>query len=781
MADKPTGKDVKTAEELDEALKSIENSGKKAAAALSQMASATKGTAQSSEYASRATRALIKAQEKQIALIQQQISANQGNKDAIKALEVRLRKHTTTLNKLTKAQQNQNRMTEAANKGIRNLTGALGVNADATENFIFQLIAMASKLQGVGSASQAAAAGFGAMGAAANTAANFIEQGFLVILKKAWDVAVGLNEAQYSFARSIGASTGELANFKSQMEAVTMANLRAGVTAEQTGEAYTALYTSISEFSRMSARAQQSLGNTVTLLMQNGTSAQDAAQSMQMLNKVLGQSGSQLAQTVRGLDSFARALNVPPAIVQQEFAEMSMDLSVYGGKMVDVFKDLRIAAKDTGLSMNQLMAITGQFDTFEGAAEAAGRLNAILGRDLFNSLDMLMTVDPTERFRKLREGIMMAAGSFQELSYYEKRAIADAAGLQGVGELALLMSGHLERSARAADANAMSAEQMAQQQMALMSMQQKWNATLAALAPSLMELMEWLQRMVTHISQNIDRYKELGQKLFYAWGAFKVVGAILPMVTMGLQAQAAAMTLATGAARGLQLALIGGGLLGGLGLVAAVGMLAAAILKPQHSPSLYDAMASFGPRMRRAGTSAREAAAGFDTMGRAALPIGGAMSGAVMALSRLQSVDTSIMDKIANSIRNIASAIKEVDVNKSMDFRASINTFASAKVSQVVQAAVQLTSDDVAQVSRLVEQANKLAVASTVSNGDELSALVRAVAQIAATTHGTGGGGGGGGYQGPQNVEVTLKMAGATLARQVVPLVDQRLREQGHG
>ena len=79
-----------------------------------------------------------------------------------------------------------------------------------------------------------------------------------------------------------------------------------------------------------------------------------------------------------------------------------------------------------------------------------------------------------------------------------------------------------------------------------------------------------------------------------------------------------------------------------------------------------------------------------------------------------------------------------------MDFRASINTMASQQVAQVVNAAVQLSTDDVQQVARLVEQANKLAVASTVSNGDELSSLVRAVAQIAATTQAGGSGGGGG-------------------------------------
>ena len=778
MAEKPTAKDVKTAQELDEVLKAVEIDAQSAAVAMSQMASALKGSSQATDYQARAMHALIKGQTDQIAVIQQQIAANQGNKDAMEGLTSRLSAATEQLDEYTDKLEAQNTVNRAAVAGWNNLTGALGVNADATQNFIFQLGAMASKIGSGNEKLFTMKNALGAASAAANTFANFIEQGFIVLLKKGWDIAVGLNEAQSEFAQRIGASTAELRSFKTSMESVTFANLRAGVTAKQTGEAFSTLYTSVSEFSRMSAQAQSTMAETVTLLMQGGTSAQDAAQGMQMLNKVLGQSGSTMAQTVRGLDSFARALNVPPAIVQRDFSEMSMDLSVYGGKMVDTFKRLQIAAKNPGLSMNQLMAVTGQFDTFEGAANAAGRLNAILGRDLFNSLDMLMTVDPTERFRKLKEGIMAAAGSFEELSYYEKRAIADAAGLQGVGELALLMTGHLERSASAMDANAMSAQQMADRQMALMSLQQKWNATLQALAPNLMELMDKLLSMVSVISQNIDRYKAWAGTALKVWGALKVLGAVLPMIQTGLMAYTAATAAATSASVAFQGALIGGAVVGGVGLVAALGFLAAGLFKPKHSPSLYDGLAAMPSRMRRSASAAREAASGYEMLAIAAAPVGGAIANSLGALTRFGNVDTRNMNNIASSIRNIASAVNEVDTKKSLEFRASVNTMASQQVNQVVNAAVKLSRDDVQKVSDLVEQANKLSVASRVSQGENLNALVRSIAQIAASSGGGGGGSGGGGYAGPQNVEVTLKMAGSTLARQVVPIVNSELKKQ---
>ena len=60
MAEKPTAKDVKTAQELDEVLKAVEIDAQSAAVAMSQMASALKGSSQATDYQARAMRALIK-------------------------------------------------------------------------------------------------------------------------------------------------------------------------------------------------------------------------------------------------------------------------------------------------------------------------------------------------------------------------------------------------------------------------------------------------------------------------------------------------------------------------------------------------------------------------------------------------------------------------------------------------------------------------------------------------------------------------------------------------
>ncbi|HCC45554.1 MAG TPA: hypothetical protein DEQ32_14205 [Gammaproteobacteria bacterium] len=143
-----------------------------------------------------------------------------------------------------------------------------------------------------------------------------------------------------------------------------------------------------------------------------------------------------------------------------------------------------------------------------------------------------------------------------------------------------------------------------------------------------------------------------------------------------------------------------------------------------------------------------------------------ATSQALSVVGQFDRVNTNHMDKIATSIRGIAGAINSVDTTKSLNFRANVSTLASTEMSQVVTAAVRLKRDDVSVVTDLVEQANKLAAASTVSRGDEMSALVQSVAQIA-RIQGGGGGAGGAAQSTPIVVENTLKLDGHTLDRHI--------------
>ena len=64
--------------------------------------------------------------------------------------------------------------------------------------------------------------------------------------------------------------------------------------------------------------------------------------------------------------------------------------------------------------MYSLMSVTKQFDTFEGAAQSAGKLNAILGGGVVNSMDLLNATEE-ERVRESRKNLIKSFESVNSL------------------------------------------------------------------------------------------------------------------------------------------------------------------------------------------------------------------------------------------------------------------------------------------------------------------------------------------------------------------------------
>jgi hypothetical protein len=103
------------------------------------------------------------------------------------------------------------------------------------------------------------------------------------------------------------------------------------------------------------------------------------------------------------------------------FAAAGPQLAKLGREGVKAFKDLAVASKITGLEVSRLLAITEKFDTFEGAAEQAGKLNAALGGNFVNAMELMTATDPAERFEMIRNSVLDAGLAFDDMSYYQRK------------------------------------------------------------------------------------------------------------------------------------------------------------------------------------------------------------------------------------------------------------------------------------------------------------------------------------------------------------------------
>ena len=272
------------------------------------------------------------------------------------------------------------------------------------------------------------------------TVSNLAAGGITKIVEASMALALEQDAAAVAFNKA----TGQAGEYNSQIRGLERSLVNAGVTSAEAGQAFTDLFTTVTDFSNMSKSTQTELATTVAVLNELGVSSSESAQSIQFLTKVMGKSTGQAAAQTRELFAFAQELGVSAAGMSADFIKMQPQIAALGDSGVQAFKDLQAQAKATGIEFDSLLSITSKFDTFSGAAEQVGKLNAVMGGPFLNTLEMVAATDPAERMRKLSEGINASGLSFDDMSYYQKKAMTAAAGLNSEMELAMLMSGKLE-------------------------------------------------------------------------------------------------------------------------------------------------------------------------------------------------------------------------------------------------------------------------------------------------------------------------------------------------
>lgn len=212
------------------------------------------------------------------------------------------------------------------------------------------------------------------------------------------------------------------------------------------------LYSNLNQFYVLSNDEKTTLLENNALMEKFGVSSQDSSVGLDILTKSLKFSTQEAASNQQSIVKLAKSLQIAPKNMIADFNKAAPTLAKYGKQSVEVFKKLQIEAKSTGVSMNSLLGITQQFDTFEGAAEAAGQLNAILGGGLLNSTELLMA-DEAQRVKLLKEAVSASGKSWESMNRFERQAIASAAGIQDMNE-ATRMFGKVseEEMEKAADA-----------------------------------------------------------------------------------------------------------------------------------------------------------------------------------------------------------------------------------------------------------------------------------------------------------------------------------------
>jgi hypothetical protein len=319
-----------------------------------------------------------------------------------------------------------------------------------------------------------------------------------------------------------------------------------GVSFAEAGKAIEGLYTNLNTFSNLNVGAKEQLTISAAKLDRLGIASQESAKQIGTLTQIMGMSEVQAGKTSEELAGFALAIGKPPQQVAQDFAAASNQLAAYGNNMVNVFKDLEIQSKATNVAVGDLIAIAEKFQTFEGAAQAAGKLNAALGGGFINSMELLeaSAENPAKAIDLLRTRLDEAGLSFNQMSFYEQKMIADAAGFKTIEEASRVLS---MSNAEAEKAARVSAERANEQKLLndaiqkSIPIQEKLQMIAANFAIVMGPVIDKFSMFLSFVLELVDALGPLNYILIFIVASFTAM-FIIGKVAIFIQAAAAAFS-----------------------------------------------------------------------------------------------------------------------------------------------------------------------------------------------------------------------------------------------
>jgi hypothetical protein len=385
-----------------------------------------------------------------------------------------------------------------------------------------------------------------------------------------------------------------------------------------TGIMFSEANQSIQELSRnfigLSTQSAESIANMSKGVAELGKLGVDAATASRGFDTLVNAMGKTPAQAYKIQESFVQMAaknRLALGAVTQAFGENANRFVGFGEQMNKVLEGLAEQSLKTGIAIGKLVGIAQGFDTFEDASRKVGNLNALLGGDYFNSIELL-TASDEERIRLLKEGVAASGMQFESMNRFQKMAIANAAGISDLNEASKLFGQtslqNTKQQAQAAEVQKTLAEQAQSATLAMDKLKSTFNGFLLILEPIVTTTM----KVVNIIADVVQGFKGFLEQM----GLSPTVAAVITSTIVLLVSK---LTLLGGVigfvARGIM-----------SGLISAFSSLAT---------SAPAAGASVGGAISTIGSAAKATAAGLLSLGGAIALIGVGIGVAAFGLSKL--------------------------------------------------------------------------------------------------------------------------------------------------
>ena len=310
-------------------------------------------------------------------------------------------------------------LTEVFADGQKKVAKALDEKARATQAAALE----EEKLSAVGKAATAVIGGMSSALSAANMSAADFSGGIGSMASKIADMGKKFNESSISIQKNTG--LGKQAS--DQMREQVAAGRDLGVTNDMMNKTTAGLNNEMSNFHRLTKEQQDATIGLSNTMSQLGVDAATTGRSMDILQQGMGLSRAEAQAAVEDFSQLATGLGLPTATLIEGFKELGPQLSRFGKDGKQEFEKLAKQSRALGISTKAAFDIGEAFDTFEGAADMAGKLNAQLGLQI-NSVEMLKGTH-SERIQMLQEEFRSSGKSFDSMHRRQQQAVAEMMGV----------------------------------------------------------------------------------------------------------------------------------------------------------------------------------------------------------------------------------------------------------------------------------------------------------------------------------------------------------------
>ena len=408
---------------------------------------------------------------------------------------------------ISELRSQQTKLNMAGEKFATDLGRAIGLSADYNDTMLGSVTAALKNEEALGKMGKQLEKTFTIFNAANS------------IIMQSVHSTLALVTAQDDALVSFNKATGATRKYGSELLEVEDRLSHHGITMDIASEAMGSMVKNVHGLSKMTKLQRSEIADTTAILDKFGVAADTTTSNIQFMTRSLGMSTTQSTKYQREMFTLAQEIGMPPAEMADQFKSAGPKLAAFGKQAGQAFKKLAVAARASGMEVDQLLGIVEKFDTFDSAAQSVGTLNAMLGGPFLNSMEMVMQTDPTERMKMLSGALNKAGKSFDQMSYYERKAIADAAGLSDVSELALVMAGNFDGMAGGAHKSQAEIQKLAAESKEFNTIMEEFNQVLREFATNMKPLLDTLKSWLQWF-QDIDPWK---QKLILGLSALVIL------------------------------------------------------------------------------------------------------------------------------------------------------------------------------------------------------------------------------------------------------------------